>query len=249
MRSLTSTSLLVATAATMGLAGVAAGQTVIDGGHWDFETAYVNGEWEPHWHNHTTDTEVDFADAVLTGNFDGDATGFLAGIDDATPRPAGSQWDFTGAAAGEDLFVFPASDPQPELVYLGTAAEEVDTDIFVGDTITLEFVGIISAPTGGSFSKYGFVGGQPRAYFSSEGDNFTFADNTIQLNAGSHQHFNWAFTQPGVYELAFNASGTLAADNAFTESGQFTATFNIVPEPASLGLLGFAGLTLIRRRR
>ena len=235
------------TAATL-TAAPALAQTAITGGHWDLEVAYEDGTWDPHWHRHDTDNELELGDVVMTGVFDGDAGGFLAGVDAATPRPAGSQWDFTGAAGGGDLFIFPAGDPQPELPYLGNAAEEVDLGVFVGDVLTLTFEGLQSAPAGGDYSLYGFAGGGPRAFFSSEGDAATFAANTLQLNAGSHQHYNWAFTEPGVYELAFSASGTLQDDNSFTDSGTFVATFNVVPEPAGLSLLALAGLALGRRR-
>ena len=242
------------TAAVLATAAFAAapalGQTVITGGHWDFETAYEDGTWDPHWHNHDTDTELELGDVVMTGVFDSTATGFLAGIDSPTPRPGGSAWDFTGAAAGEDLFIFPASDPQPELPYLGNAAEEIASGVFVGNQITLEFEGIVSAPAGGDYSLYQNTTTGPRAYFSSVGDSSTFADNTLQLNTGSHQHFNWAFTEVGTYQLAFNSSAVLNdGNNTFTESGTFVATFNIVPEPTSLGLLGASGLALLGRRR
>ena len=241
---------LLTTAAVLAAASAASAQTVITAGHWDFETAYEDGAWDPHWHAHDTDTELELGDVVMTGVFDSSATGFLAGVDAPTPRPASSAFAFTGAAAGEPLYVFPASDPQPELPYLGNAAEEIDAGVFVNNVITLEFEGIVTGPAGGDYSLYQFTSTGPRALFSSEGDASTFAANTLQINAGSHQHFNWAFTEPGVYELAFNASGTLAANNGFTESGTFVATFNVVvPEPAGLGLLGVGGLTLLRRRR
>ena len=246
MQTMTKTILTAAAlAATGSLAASASAQTVVSGGHWDVELAYEDGSWDPHFHLHDTETEIEFDEVEILGNFDSDTA-----FDTPTPRPAGSQWDFTGAAAGEDLYIWTASDPQPELTFLGTAAEEVELGVFVDDVVNMKFEGIVSGPAGGSFSKYGFNGsGGLEVHFASEGTGFTLDDQTLGINVTSHQHFNWAFTELGTYELAFSANGELVADGTTTSSDTFVVTFTVVPEPASLGLLGLGGLALMRRRR
>ncbi len=223
----------------------AAAQSVITNGHWDFETAYVNGEWEPHWHNHELELEFDFSDAIMRGVFD--STDSVNQFDYPFARPAGSQWDFTGVSAGHLIYAFPSNDPGEELPYLGIAAEEVEVGVFVSDRLTLTFNGVASGP--GEFSLYTFVAGNPRAFFSSAGDSFTFnGDNSLLVNVGSHSHYHWAFTEQGLYELIFEASGDLVAGGS-TSSGDFSVFFQVVPEPSGVGVFAMVGLLALRRRR
>ena len=69
--------------------------------------------------------------------------------------------------------------------------------------------------------------------------------DTFTLAAGTHTHFNWGFTELGVYELEFQISGTHVADGLQSGAAIFTYA---VPEP-STALLAFGGLLLSFRRR
>ncbi len=241
---------LAAAAVATGLAAASVhGQAVIDGGHWDLNAVYADGDWDLNWFDLSNAAALAVETTTVIGVFDSTATGFLAGIDAPTPRPGGAAWNFTGAAAGDDLFIFPQSDSQPELPYLGIAGYGIERDVFVDNAVTLTFEGLVSGPSGGDFSLYQFVGGSPRGLASSSDASLTFADNTLPINRGRHQHYNWAFTEVGTYELAFSLGGTLAADDSVVESDTFVATFTVVPEPAGLSLLGLGGVALLRRRR
>jgi len=70
-------------------------------------------------------------------------------------------------------------------------------------------------------------------------------DDAVQLFAGDI-HNNWAFTEPGVYELTFGFEATVAGA-VLSEQGTFT--FEVIPAPGAAGMLGFAGLAGLRRRR
>ena len=84
------------------------------------------------------------------------------------------------------------------------------------------------------------------------------ADDAFSLPAGSHSHYNWGFTAPGVYYV-----DVLATNGSLSDSGRFTflvgdqttlpEVVSPVPEPASLALAGMGGLALcggaLRRRR
>ena len=61
----------------------------------------------------------------------------------------------------------------------------------------------IEGPAGGEFAlfDYGSGGAGPSVYMAtSDGID---ADDCFYLTAGSHDHVNWTFTQPGVYALTF----------------------------------------------
>jgi surface-anchored protein len=71
------------------------------------------------------------------------------------------------------------------------------------------------------------------------------ASDSVQLFAGD-RHNNWAFTEPGIYNLTF---GFEAVVNGVVLSEQATFNFRVVPAPGAAAVLGFAGLGLLRRRR
>lgn len=68
----------------------------------------------------------------------------------------------------------------------------------------------------------------------------------FDLAAGTHTHYNWGFTELGVYELEFGISGT-HVDDGF-QSGSATYTFAI-PEPSTALLGALGAIALLRRRR
>jgi surface-anchored protein len=75
------------------------------------------------------------------------------------------------------------------------------------------------------------------------------------MPVGGHDHFNWGFTKPGVYELELTFSGTHITDGLLSASGRFTflvGDTTVVPEPGAwlLVLSGLApfGLGWLRRR-
>jgi surface-anchored protein len=234
---------------TLNLLSSQSSADLIAGGHWDFELAYVGGSWDPHWHNHDDDEEKDLDDTVVRGVFDSSAMG----VDSPSIRPAGPPWDFTGTSAGSTVYVFPAFDAQPELPFLGIGTEEIGSGVFVGNTIALEFLGIVDGPLGGAFSMWGSTGFSTIPHFSSSNPSLTVNGNQYNANVGGHNHFNLGFTQVGQYELSFNLSGTLVGGGV-TQSGPFSVRFEVltaVPEPSSLMMLGVSsfGAFFIRRRR
>ena len=67
--------------------------------------------------------------------------------------------------------------------------------------------------------------------------------------AGSHVHYNWGFSAPGIYTFDMKASYT---DSSFValESATETYTFNVIPEPSSstMLLIGLVGWVATRKR-
>jgi surface-anchored protein len=114
-------------------------------------------------------------------------------------------------------------------------------------TVTLTGAAGSGITAGGQFSLWqGSV--TPNFFMStfdgiSGADSYTFAD----LTAEDHAHFNWAFTEEGIYDLTFEISGTHAGDGF--KSATATYTFSVIPEPSSALLGAFGALALLRRRR
>ncbi|MGB0743372.1 MAG: choice-of-anchor M domain-containing protein [Opitutales bacterium] len=218
---------------------------ILTSGHGDLGIGYEDGELEPHWHL-GEDNEV----VVIDGTPQNDPAGFEFTAAEITPqtnlaqvRQLGSQWNFIGVAAGASFYVFPQTS-NPNVPFLGIGTEElVAADWSTDLTLTL------TGATGpGQFSLYTESLSTPTELMSTF-DGITAGD-AVSVAAGTHTHYNWAFTQEGTYSLTFDVSGTHAVDGFKTATETFT--FSVVPEPSSAGLLlGGAGLffTFVRRRR
>ena len=122
-------------------------------------------------------------------------------------RPSGSSWDFTGTSSGSSLWVLEKSGNNG--LYLGIGAEEISASDLDGP-ITLTFQSL-SGPSGGVFSMWNSTvswSDSPTALVTSA-SGFNLA-NTLTIAAGGHTHFNYGFTTPGLYDVTFEATATLA---------------------------------------
>ena len=215
-------------------------QTTLWEGHTDVGVVYEDGAWNLHIGQHEAVPPMEYApNEALLGV---DILGAQATV------PAGAPFSFLGSA-GSAVWILPQAQ-NPALLFLGFGTEELASGVFVDDAVTLS-LRAVRAP--GQFSVY-TVGplGNPSVWMNS-GDGITSAD-TIALAAGGHEHVNWAFSTPGVYEVDFEAAGTLADGGVFTSSGPVTYTFTVssVPEPGSFTLLALGGVGLLwqcRHRR
>jgi surface-anchored protein len=157
-----------------------------DGGHED-------PEWDLHVHDEETDTEYHPDEALL-----------YVGMNAITTRPADAAYNFTGAAAGESLFVLPPSET-PGLLFLGFGTEEIADGTLLGGSLTLRLKSV-SGP--GHFSIWVSTLGGPDVGMATF-DGITEADFLTLLENG-HAHFNLGFTEMGMYQITFQAIGTLA---------------------------------------
>jgi len=156
----------------------------------------------------------------------------------------------TGTTPGSDLWTLPQSEVGG-VPFLGIATEELDPADFPG-TVTFELDSVTSPSGLGDFSLWQADGlGGFDFFFSTANEAGTEnGDNTRQASVGVHDHYNWGFTEPGLWTLEMTVSAVHVTDGLLSSTETFA--FNVVPEPSSYAIivgLGAMAISLVRRRQ
>ena len=185
------------------------GHGELEAGHADIEVAYEEGELELHIHDEDTDMELEPGEVVLA-------------VPEAAESavPDGANFAFLGNV-GDPLWILPQT-AQSDVLFLGIAAGEVESGVFMNDTTYVE---LVSVDGPGNFFVYNTDSfGVPSVSIDSA-DGIT-SDDRLTVLAGSHGHVNWTFDAEGDYELAFVVKGTLL-DGTSVESEPTTFNFEV----------------------
>ena len=190
--------------------------------HYGFEGAIVNG-------------------SPLEADLDpGDVTTIVS---DANLLAAPGDLPFLGVSAGEDTWILPQIN-EPGRPFLGFSTETLEPSEW-STPITFSLTGF-SGP--GNFALFqNTVFGAANVLF--ETNDGIGADDAFDFPIFGHDHSNWGFTAPGIYDLTVSAVGThntfgLLSDSA-TYRFQVGTIPTSVPEPASLALFGMGAFGLI----
>lgn len=218
------------------LGGTANAQSRLDSGHADIGIAYENGAFDLHVHDETNDIEY----SPPSGE-SGAILGVGASAQGLVPSAPG--FEFLGAS-GDPVWILPKNQ-DAGLLFLGIGAEELEPGTFVGDRIHLTLRGLQGPGTLAVYDVDAF--GTPTVAMASR-DGIS-ANDQVEVFAGSHAHLNWAFSAPGRYTVEFTASGTLSDGGRFIESPSTAYSFEVIPEPSSMALLGLGGLGAMLCRR
>ena len=167
----------------------------------------------------------------------------VAGINTETTQPAGAQYDFIGAGTGNEIWLMPQQQEADKL-FLGFGAEDIAPGTFAswtppgepaGEWLQIDLKGVTGP---GQFAIW-----QSDA-FGNPINELSTADSldTIYHLSGAHQHYNWAFSAPGNYEVNFQVTAYLGPNQTSPVSSDIaTYYFQVVPEPSSVGLALLAG--------
>ncbi len=160
-------------------------------------------------------------------------------------RKEGGVAGLPGVFGNQSFFNLPQANPGTDPVpFLGIGAEEIQPGIFLQDQIALSLKSVVQAPANAQFIIYRTGIGAPTTFIDTQNLGAT---NLLNVNAGSHSHYNFGFSQPGTYLLEFQAVGTLIGGG--TARGTATYAFNVVPEPAAWVSMSMALVSIGAARR
>lgn len=230
----------ILTALAVSLAAVPSAHGVIySSGHGDLGVSYGD-EWFVHYRLDAGSV----ADGVpLVSELQSLPEDVIVIVPQSSGITVGSSIPFLGNAPGSTVWVLSQNQVVNE-PFLGLSTEELTPSEWTGQ---IQFR-VIDFSGPGNFALWATDSfGSPLVRWRTN-DGLSGAD-VVNLNAGTHAHFNWGFTVPGTYDVGVRVSGTHTTDGA--QSAEHTMTFHVVPEPASgLFLASASGcLAFLRRRK
>jgi len=129
--------------------------------------------------------------------------------------------------AGDTLWIVPQS-PNPDLIYVGIAGDEVDPGAFEGP-VELRLVAW-SGP--GDFLLWQSRG--PGEFDVRMNTRDGVEDDVVDVPPGGHAHYNWGFTTNGLYRLTFVAGGIESDTGESIRSADVVVTFAVGSVPAGV---------------
>jgi surface-anchored protein len=148
-------------------------------------------------------------------------------------------FDPIGVGEGLPFYKLPSSSSEASsegVPFLGIGTEEISDGIFVGNRITLA-IESVAGPGFFSIFQNAFPG--PNFQASS----FDGLPDSFSYFTGIHDHFNYGFTAPGIYEVTLRATGNLIGGGTVTGTGTYTFAVGI-PEASTTSMLVTASLGL-----
>lgn len=169
---------------------IAEGDAVISAGHVDLGTMFVDGELTMLARDDSQEPPVwrELDDVVLQ-------------VSDSAKQtlPESGEFDFTGAGAGEDVWVIPQTEVQG-VPWLGWNTQAPSLLERSSNGVSLEFGG---HEGDGDFSLFLQPGGfhEPQLLWTSRVDG----TQPMWVEPNTHTHANWVFTDPGVHLVGVRA--------------------------------------------
>ena len=143
-------------------------------------------------------------------------------------------WSFLGEA-GETTYYLPQTQ-NPDLLWPGWSSESIGSGELAGDQLTWRLLSVDGPGRFHLFSEGVF--GDPIPHLSAE-DGWPTSQ---AMGAGVHAHYSWTFSEPGLYKLVFEVSGTRADGTPVTtgpvEYRAFAGDLADLPQDTDLTVAG-----------
>jgi surface-anchored protein len=187
----------------------AAPRVVLNQGHVDvIGIAFEDGTFDVHVHDE--EHAVEYAPSEVQ---------LVAKPGSEIAVPADPAYGFLGTA-GARAWVLPQVQ-DPELLWPGIGAEEIEPGVFTGDALKVDIVGVTGPADVSIFTTDAF--GAPTVL----ADSGNGLPDRINTSAGGHLHASWAFGAAGSYQVKVRVSGTPAATGKMVTSAVATYCFKV----------------------
>ena len=208
-------------------------------GHADIGIRYESGAFDPYLHfDHAVINGIQVPSSELRAN----EVEIIVPLDTRMILP--TEVPFLASLAGASVWMLPAGT-MPDVPYLGWSTEQLDPSEWVGNLTFSLLIATSNSGTGnfaawqfdsfGSVSNLAMSSAQPA---SSQG---------LNMAADTHDHYNLAFTEPGLWQVDLRITGRHTEDGEVSAVERFT--FRVIPEPTCMLLFPFGLLATLRRRR
>lgn len=193
-------------------------------GHMDIGPRIADGAMVGFFNNDAARIDGEITLTEVIGNT---AIRVLGIFDEATPplsRSSGSEWDFMGVGPEELIYILPSSGSPNTLPYLGFGAEDPSLNAFQSENNIVRYeitLTAIDGPPGGVFNLYL----SPSLIFLS-GEVGGAISGTFNLLPGDHEHYNWAFSHLGTYNLTLRIDA-ISSDESVAASWEGPFRFQI----------------------
>ena len=163
--------------------------------------------------------------AGLSGELETDAVEIVVPSSNIEPRPDNVpnllDYDPIGVEAGIDYWKMPQTQVEATdetAPFVGINNEELPAGVFLNETVTWLLNQSISPSGMGHFSLHQEALPGPDFLMSTADPN---ANPGASVQVGLHDHFNFGFTEPGLWTIEFMASATRLDNTPTSGTGQF----------------------------
>jgi surface-anchored protein len=193
---------------------------VLDAGHVDaIDAELEDGELAISIHDETTDPGVE-RDPART---------LLVAKREARWTVPDDRFAFLGPV-GRTVWLLPENELDAEaagVLWPGLSTEELEAGVFVDDTIEARFLQVAGPDGLALFESPQDEATAPVVRVDSEDG----LPDTIALSTGTHEHINWAFEAPGLYQIQVDVRGRLAGVSSapWVTSARTVLRFAVLP--------------------
>ncbi|MGL4175008.1 MAG: choice-of-anchor M domain-containing protein [Dermatophilaceae bacterium] len=180
------------------------GARVLDSGHVDIGPKMVDGRW-------TLMVRDDSASPPVWRS--PDDVVLHVGDEVSLPAPGGEGYEFLGVAEGTPIWVVPQTEV-PGAVWVGWNTQDPAATAAMRRGATMTYTGRRGPGAFTLFLQDGAFG-EPRVLWDGERPE----RQDVWVEANTHTHANWVFTEPGVHDIAVELHADAKDGARLTDSG------------------------------